>query len=541
MADWLDTPDEEEEGTAGIASALADPRGTFADSKGSVPDATPQIHEGSPTEAHNAGDAEADNGDYETSMLANPKPAEQQQGNGEGSDEDMAPFLAYDNNAPDTPGPASAIFASPTAAPAANSAAAPGADDPYADFKPQAPQVPQAPQLPSADDARDQLAHQIASFDPNQYKPSVGRRIGAAVAAGLVGFGSHNAEAGLRVGQAVNDAPLNHARAEEQQKELALNQQIANTEQNRRDAQQDYQNRVSDYNMQERGMTNSARVADWQALAQQRKATAQQKLAQVDPRTLGPVDQNNPFGEWQGKNAKGEVIRGLEPPPAVQKDPRYIMQQRRNDISDMARMGIQLTSKQKAHYLAGDKTLGDARESISIRENPDGSPVAPRTGGKGGANPDAEVSALVAKSVRDKDAFTNKYQRNSDGSYAEMGDNGMETGRGLTGQEFNARVDKFRTDANKQLARYGKAMDEQGNIVAAPTANGGTPMGSQPAPAQAAPQQQPAQQPQQAQPLVKAGNGQQLTDKSLAAQYLQKAGGDKGKARALASKDGWKF
>jgi hypothetical protein len=62
-------------------------------------------------------------------------------------------------------------------------------------------------------------------------------------------------------------------------------------------------------------------------------------------------------------------------------------------------------------------------------------------------------------------------------------------------------------------------------------------------PAAAAPAGAPAAAPPAAQgePAIKAGNGQQLSDRGLAAQYLQQAGGDKAKARELAGKDGWKF
>lgn len=57
-----------------------------------------------------------------------------------------------------------------------------------------------------------------------------------------------------------------------------------------------------------------------------------------------------------------------------------------------------------------------------------------------------------------------------------------------------------------------------------------------------APAAQPAAAPKATgQAAIKAGNGQPLTDRSLATQYLQKAGGDKEKARQLAKTDGWKF
>lgn len=402
MADWLDEPEEDSEDTTGVAQALADPRGTFGGPGGEVPDQTPQVDE-QPHEA-NSPDANAD-GDYEASKLAGAV----SDGKDESStQEDAMPFLtpaAAGSKASDDylPEDSSGADVTPAAGAGADS---PREDDPSAGFDMKAPSVPQAPNLPDAQDERDQLAHQIASFNPNDYKPSGGRRALAAIAGGLTAFGSRSPEAGMRVGESVLDAPLNKARAVEAQKEAALRQGIASTEANRQDQQQDYNNSVSNYNLQERNLTNQARVAEWKALADQRKAVAQQKLSQVDPRTLGPVDPNNPFGEWQGKNAKGEVIRGLEPPPAVQKDPRYIAQQRRSELAQMTKDGIKLTPQETKFYLINGKLAEPSQHTtISIRENPDGSPVQPRGGHGGGM-----TSSLNDRIIKEKNVAMSKAQ-----------------------------------------------------------------------------------------------------------------------------------
>lgn len=469
-------PEEDDEAYNSVGSALADPAGTYADENGAAPEETPKIKDGSPSTVEaDAGDS----GDEETNRIAGNQPApatghtelddvpqsapktelDYAQG-GDSGDEETAALMG-----------GAGTYKAP----------APLELKPYEDH--------------SADEQA--LVDMKAKEDPSKYRPSGWRRAGAAIAAGLVGFGTDNAGEAMNVANRMKNAPLDRAKEQWAAQEAPLKQKIEADKAADQQVTRDNTNTSNMYSAQERNLTNQARVDSWNALAQQRKAQAAAKLNTVDKNTMGPVDPKNPYGEWQAKTPNGQVVRGLEPPAAIQKDPRFIAQQRRQQLSDMANSGVKLTPQEAKYFLINGKLAEPSqRTTISIRENPDGSAVQPGAGRGGGPkNPDANVSAIVAKSIRDKDAFTNKYQRNDDGSYGNI-DNPTQ---GLAGPEFQAKVDKFRTDANAKLAKYGKAIDDTGQIVDAPTAQGGQPQGTPAIPAAA-----PAQKPAAAQPAQAA-------------------------------------
>jgi hypothetical protein len=81
--------------------------------------------------------------------------------------------------------------------------------------------------------------------------------------------------------------------------------------------------------------------------------------------------------------------------------------------------------------------------------------------GKGDANSDDEVSSIVADATGKKQALADNYERLKDGSY--MRKDGA--GGVLSAQQFQNKLDAFRTDANVKLAKKGAQMDDHGSVV----------------------------------------------------------------------------
>jgi hypothetical protein len=228
-----------------------------------------------------------------------------------------------------------------------------------------APVLPTAPQLGDNADNFRALEARFSKFNPQDYKPSIGRRIAAGLAGGAVAFGSRNPGEGMKVADRINSAPLDRAQAQLESDVRPIQQRITDTNAQNQQGQQRFANDVSRYGLQERDLTNQARIGDWNAQAKQRTEMAQAKLNTVDKNTLGPVDPNNPFGEWQGKTPGGQVVRGLEPPAAIQKSPGYIRQQRTADLQAMDKNGIKMTPQDRKFYFANGK-LAQPQERISI-------------------------------------------------------------------------------------------------------------------------------------------------------------------------------
>jgi len=100
--------------------------------------------------------------------------------------------------------------------------------------------------------------------------------------------------------------------------------------------------------------------------------------------------------------------------------------------------------------------------------------------GKSGAGDagDAAVSAIVADATGKKQEFINNYDHQPDGSYLRKGAAMYEmanrkAGDLLTPDQYAAKVDQFRLDANKQLAKHGAQIGADGQVVSrqAPGAN----------------------------------------------------------------------
>ena len=167
--------------------------------------------------------------------------------------------------------------------------------------------LPQAPQFGDNAANYQAMERRYAQFNPADYKPSIGRRIAAALSGGAVAFGSRNPAAGMKVAESVNDAPLNRARQQLQADVTPIQQRI---------------NDVNSQNsQQQRVYQNSRQAANDAALNQQRQehgedyaAHAVQRDATIVPQSMRPVDPKNPLGPWQGTDVKGRVASNLGAP-----------------------------------------------------------------------------------------------------------------------------------------------------------------------------------------------------------------------------------
>jgi hypothetical protein len=546
--DW-DGPDDDEDVYGGVAQALADPAGTYADENGAVPDETPQIKDGAPSTVQQQQDTNKD-ADQEANYIAgNGQPA-QERNELDTLDQGGLPRegISQPEAIPtEEPGDEGDSDTAALAGTQTYKAPPPLTYQPYADH--------------SADEQA--MVTQKASENPANFKPSVGRRIAASVAGALSGFGSHNASEGLNVAEKVTGAPLEAARRQWAAQEAPLQQKLQADKAADQTVDRTNAQATNVYNAQERNMTNQARVDSWNALAQQRKAQAQAKLNTVDKNTLGPVDPKNPFGEWQGKTPSGQVVRGLEPPASIQKDPRYVAMQRRQNLSDMAQSGVKLSPQESKYYLINGK-LAEPTTHVSIsnpseeserfhawqtafkqqnRRAPNADELQQYHFKETAAQPD--IKPNLAKSIKDR-----KDKSMSDAQTAHTAAVvGAKTPEDVAAahqqyeKDLQDAQDKYESDIETQThdsaGHSTVSVDDKGNpVFKDASGNVMGPAGGPPA------SQQPAQQappPQQQQVAIQNGNGQKLTDMNLAKQYLAKAGGDKNKARQLAAQDKWTF
>jgi len=339
------------------------------------------------------------------------------------------------------------------------------------------------------------LEKEIANFKPSDYKPSIGRRIAAALSGGAVAFGSRNPEAGLRVANQVNDAPLNRARAAEQQTEQGTRQQIADVNAQNQTRQAVYQNQRVAANDAALNTERQQRGEDYAAHAVVRDAT-------IVPQSMRPVDPKNPLGEWQGTDVKGRPATNLAPPAQFLNSPAGKAAQAEKTISDARAAGHPFTPEQEqvvrsgGHLTVRNPTnirvpsaesdmYRDARETFKSQHGRYPQTTAEENEVTQTARGTLKDGATAAQDIVDaangqKESYAQQFTRNQDGTYTNIS-----TGAIIPGQEFNAKIDGFRTAANVRLQKQGYQIDPQGNFDPIGQSSNG-----QPAQQQAAPQQQ---------------------------------------------------
>jgi hypothetical protein len=302
---------------------------------------------------------------------------------------------------------------------------------------------------------------------PADYKPSIGRRIGSSLAGALVGFGTRNAEEGTQVGLGALDAPLNRAQSVYQQKQQAAEKGLNAVRDEAEAEGQEYERHLQ-------GINAGVEQYNAQDRAYNQAALARQRMQSVAPGTEQPDDPKNPMGTWHATTVGGQPLKLNQPPDS------YLTTPQGKDAAETARRAKLVQDNR----LTGDDAKqvlvnGQLRESAPVaalqeytdwktafRDENGRVPNASEIAGwrKGGTSNNVldEVSAIVADATQQKEAFAQKYQRGPvTGRYVPADRN---SGPTLSPEEFKARIDGYRTGANTKLAKYGYAMDEQGQV-----------------------------------------------------------------------------
>lgn len=349
----------------------------------------------------------------------------------------------------------------------------------------------------SADTAA--MTAQKAAEAGENVKPSIGRQILARFAGAATAFGSRDAEKGVHVTDEVLREPRTNAEARwatqeapiqarlnaDQAADAATRNANVNTEQSNRLAEQNF-------GLQERGQIDAARADDYDAKAQARRDAIT---------AFTPDDPANPYAGGTGTTADGRTMKGVPPPDKWlanwEKNPDNVATAKANagvkTLKALEASGVKLTPEQRAIVASGGKITPSVHTNINIRENPDGSAVTP-VGTAGQAGP----GEVIAKNMQDKQQYLDSIKHNDDGSMNDA------AGNPVTQQQYNDRIEKFRTDlnANPVMRKSGTMVDPQGNTV-----NNRFSRNPQTVPPQAQPQSPAAPQ----QPVYKAKSGATVT------------------------------
>lgn len=465
---WEDDDDEQDGGS--IAEAF------LGSKEGDTPDSVPDPVEGGQQDA----DPEPTDPDYEAGQNAEQAYKIQSGSATQGSD-DSGPVdqdVAEDGEgagyAAQSSGDEDSGGGSGSAPAAGGNSQAPGAMG-----------VPVPPQYQNLD--YQQLERDLQSFRPGDYKPSVGRRIASGLAGALTAFGGRDPS---RVIDQISNAPLRTAQAAQNQRIEADKQAIIGAQAQNQQSQRTYQDQRQNVNDQALNQQRLEHAADYQAHATSRDA-------QLIPTTMKPVDPKNPLGAWQGQTVAGKVINNLAPPDSYLKTPAAKQALIEQNIAAARSGGHPYTPEQEAVVRSGGHVTIPNRTNIRIPsegeseyqdfkstfQKQNGRPPGPadieqfRNRSQAGSNADPETGAIVADATQRKQDFADKYTRDpSDGSYSDN------NGNSISGQEFNAKIDGFRTAANQKLAKYGAQIDAQGNVQtrANPAQGNGQPQPAQP-------------------------------------------------------------
>ena len=303
-------------------------------------------------------------------------------------------------------------------------------------------------------------------------KPSIGRRILAGLAGGAVSFGGGDGgavvnkvlskparDAGVQWAQ--QEAPINARLQADQAADVATRNVNANTEQSNRLAETNYRN-------QELGQQSQARAENYQAQAEARRNAIT---------AFTPDDPANPYAGGTGTTADGRTIKGVPPPDKWlanwEKNPDNVATAKANagvkTLKALEASGVKLTPEQRAIVASGGKVTPAVHTNVSILENPDGSARTP-AGAAGQAGP----GEIIAQNMQDKQAYIDSLTENKDDVKDEQGNvispKGAlvdKAGNTVTRQQFNDRLEKFRTDlnANPVMRKSGTMVDAQGNTV----------------------------------------------------------------------------
>jgi hypothetical protein len=318
----------------------------------------------------------------------------------------------------------------------------------------------------SADTAA--MTAQKTAESQQDVKPSGWRKAGAI----LAGIGTLNVRRGIQTAEDVMNQPRVNAQRQWATQEAPIQARLSadaatdaatrnanvNTEQANRLAETNYSNQI-------RGQQDAARAENYKAQADARNNAIT---------SFTPDDPANPYAGGTGTTADGRTVKGVPPPDKWlanwEKNPDNVATAKANagvkTLKALEASGVKLTPEQRAIVASGGKVTPAVHTNISILENPDGSARLP-AGAAGQAGP----SEIIAQNMQNKQAYIDSLTRQEadttvDGVPVKAGLYDK-NGSAVTQQQFNDRLEKFRTDlnANPVMRKSGTMVDPQGNTV----------------------------------------------------------------------------
>jgi hypothetical protein len=381
--------------------------------------------------------------------------------------------------------------------------------------------------------------------DPN-LKPRWYERLAGGVGAGLMGFG-HDPNA-VAAGEAVVNRRYNNAVADYDKTQGNARENI--TALNDRDtaAGRSWERELQAQNAGREVFNTQDQAYARGVTARDHAAQEQQRLQQVAPGTEQPDDPKNPMGTWHAMTVGGKPIALNSPPDSWLKTPQGKQMaetaRRQQLVKDNNLQG------DEAKYVMVNGKLREPASSVRVTNEP-----------QGAREWDAYVKALGHPPTT---ADVLNYKRNNGGGQSAANKNLMDR---IEAQK-NTAINKARDDYAKGLSTFDDYMNDwqsaqddyeerlgtatggdiphvdiRSNVDAQGNWKGGgqSKQPQQQAQPQAQAQPQSQAQPQQQQPAQLPRGGGKPLDANTAKQFLQAAGGDKNKARQLATKNGWKF
>lgn len=312
-----------------------------------------------------------------------------------------------------------------------------------------------APLVDHSGDQAEMTAQKQAEANQN-IKPSFGRRLLAGLAGGAVAFGGGD---GAGVVEKVLNRPADQAKQQWALQEAPIQARL------NADNAQDNATRAANVQTEQANRLAETNYGN-QIRAQQDAARAQSFAAQAAARNKVPVsftphDAGNPYAGGTVTAADGTKSEGPPPDSWVQrwvKTPQgqlaalQMTVKQRGEVADQ----IGLKGEARQRYMVDPKnTFPTEHQSVSIREGGSGG------GANGsGSNPN-DPGPIIAKNMQDKQAYVDSLTKMPDGTYTDK------TGATISPQQFNDRIEKFRTDlnANPVMRKTGTMVDAQGNTV----------------------------------------------------------------------------
>jgi hypothetical protein len=346
---------------------------------------------------------------------------------------------------------------------------------------------------------------------PANFRPSVGRRIGRGVLAGVEGLargGIRGAVLGAVDPRAVGATPYNAptrgftvAQQQYQARQAALDKQQSTAT----DAYKEDTGRAKDVITSINDIGKNYAQGE-NANARKETADARAATAQVQAQ-LADIKQE--VAEYQSQGRVPTTYEATVTAAALEKDPV------RQAALDGAAKRMEATEIKKFQY----KAAADNAPRSEFRQS--------------------MIDAATSKIQALRDAY--KFNPRT-GMYQNTATTGKDWQ--LTPQQFADKKNEIAAELDSQLGakkfpKLGVRFNIDDTSEKPSITTNGVQSTAPNSPATPTTPAQPA--PKAGKAIVQDGGGQQLTDKSVAQQYLQAAGGDKGRARQLAQQDNWKF